>query len=52
MCSGSAQLRWQRVERALRLGRPLPAPRLAAVLVVALMVLAAGSVPAALIGSR
>lgn len=38
--AGAAYFRWQRVELALRQGRPLPAPRLAALLVVALVVLA------------
>lgn len=46
--AGAAYLRWQRVELALRLDRPLPAPRIAALLVLALVVLAAGGLVALL----
>jgi putative membrane protein len=42
----AAYLRWGRVERALRLGRPLPAPRLAVVLVGVLAVLAIAALTA------
>lgn len=45
----AAYVRWLQVERAMRLHRPLPAPHIAAVLVIVLVVLAGAGVVTAIV---
>lgn len=45
----AAYIRWLRVERAMRLHRPLPAPHIAAVLVIVLVVLAGAGLVTAVV---